>query len=185
LKGQIIRFFRIAKEIHSLSPVSSISPLLRNYTSKQKPMAELSSWPFDTAPHSFLTDSALFAVKSELAMRELWPEVFWKAKPPYILLRQTKIYTDYYINNSFVETKQYTFPQWADHAFVLRIKPWVEWTFVILNPEMIASLHEQDLIRLIGSEYHLMISFFSNRDILLANSYPLHNHLERRSDLLK
>jgi len=158
-------------------------------------MAELSSWPIDAASHSFLATSALYAVKSELAIRELESQVFREEKPSYIMLGQTKIFTDYYINNSFplpstttaqhIETKHYCFPQWANHSFVLRIKPWIEGVFMILSPDKIKSLHEQDLIRLIDGSCYLMISFFSNRDILLATSYPLHKHLERRWDLIR
>jgi len=148
-------------------------------------MAESYSWPVITDDPDYLQTSALYAVRSEISLRWIVPEIKKWLDTEYIQIGDLKIFVGYCIMNDHNPKKQLiSLPIGKRHACVLCLRYWIQQWFLLLTPQRLEIFFEDGHVTQKYGRYFLRLQFLANKDIILDDQLPLNKFLEMWQMLL-
>jgi len=148
-------------------------------------MAESYSRPLESDDENFIQTSALYAVRSEISLRGVIPQVKQGRDTEYIQIWPLKIFVGYCVmNDDIPQEKNLQLPAGDHHACVIRLRYGMDQWFMILTPKQIWLLHLMQYITQKNNDYLLNLTFTPDREIILDHSLGMKKFLEKWHDLL-
>lgn len=148
-------------------------------------MTEMYSWSIISEDPNFLHTSALYAVRSEISLRWIIPEIKKWYDTEYLQIGDLKIFVGYCIMNDHNSTsKMLTLPKGKHHAYVIWLRYWLQQWFLLLPPQRLEIFFEDGHITQKYDHCVLDLQFLEDKEIILDETLSLNRFLEKWQMLL-
>ncbi len=149
------------------------------------PMAESYSRPIETNDPRFLHTASLYAVRSELSIRWVDPEVKMLRDQECIQVGELIIFVGYCIMNQHKAKKiNHYLPIGKHYAYVIRLRYGMQQWFLVIPPEALEKLYKEWQISQDWSEYKLEFTYLESKDIFTSKNHSMKPLLEKWQVLL-